>query len=269
MGNRPSRTSGIAQPERGLGSPRAGGFSLIDVLVTMAVMMVLMSLLSPALLSAQESARRVRCASNMRQIGMAIQMYTADHNGRVPPALYGVPPPPPPTDRNRRLPPPPAQPEWSGDTMFARLPAVPEIRAAANGTWDGLGYLYPTYLTHPGALYCPSHRGQHPFLEYTDDWIAQNGLIAANYQYRVPPASLYLSDMDPRTSLVADGMMSKSDYNHKVGNNTLKADLTVSWFSDFNGAVYKSLPDVSPKFSTRQMGRARAWDTLDGFGAKF
>ncbi len=154
--------------------------------------------------------------------------------------------------------------------MFARLPPSSDVRgAAANGAWDGLGYLYPTYLSHPGVLYCPSHHGQHTFLSYTDDWIERSGLIAANYQYRVPPISLYISDMDPRTSLVADGMLSKSDYNHKIGNNTLKADLTVSWFSDSNGSLYRALPETAPPYAPRSNRTRKAWDTLDGSGASF
>jgi prepilin-type N-terminal cleavage/methylation domain-containing protein/prepilin-type processing-associated H-X9-DG protein len=65
-------------------SPHAFGFTLIELLVVIAIIAVLASLLVPAVGSALSRARQIMCVSNLRQIGLAIEMYREDHDGYVP-----------------------------------------------------------------------------------------------------------------------------------------------------------------------------------------
>jgi len=58
------------------------GFTLIEVLTVLAITSMLAAMLLPTFSRARESGRRASCASNMRQIGMAMQMY-ADDNDEV------------------------------------------------------------------------------------------------------------------------------------------------------------------------------------------
>jgi prepilin-type N-terminal cleavage/methylation domain-containing protein len=59
-------------------------FSLIELLVVIAILGLLAALLLPALGSAQARARRVACLSNLRQMGIAWQLYLSDYQDHFP-----------------------------------------------------------------------------------------------------------------------------------------------------------------------------------------
>lgn len=65
-------------------SPKAGAFTLIEVLVVVAIIALLISILIPAFMSARESARLVVCQSNQRNITMAFHNYFRDNKDRPP-----------------------------------------------------------------------------------------------------------------------------------------------------------------------------------------
>lgn len=59
-------------------------FSLVELLVVVAIVALLMALLFPAIQTAREGARRTVCANNLRQVGLAVIRYCDDHRGRFP-----------------------------------------------------------------------------------------------------------------------------------------------------------------------------------------
>ena len=59
-------------------------FTLIELLVVIAIIAILAAMLLPALNSAREKAKEIKCTGNLRQIATAMQMYIDEHNGVIP-----------------------------------------------------------------------------------------------------------------------------------------------------------------------------------------
>ena len=217
---------------------RRGGFSLLELLIVLGVATVLIGLLMPSFSVLRESARRAACASNMRQIAIAMESFSREHYDRLPNSYYAG-------SRNRQ--------PMPQEMMILN-------RGERGDTWDGVGRLYAkNYINAPGAYYCPSHRGDHKIDRYQNRWTrGSNELIYGNYQYRgtlnlasqsPDPIDKYDRDQIRNThpagvALLADGLRTKTDFNHIRGSNLLENDLSVRWYSDTGGRIYSILPDT-------------------------
>lgn len=60
------------------------GFTLIELLVVIAIIAILAAFLFPVFAQARDAARATSCRSNLKQIGLAFEMYRADYEGMMP-----------------------------------------------------------------------------------------------------------------------------------------------------------------------------------------
>jgi prepilin-type N-terminal cleavage/methylation domain-containing protein len=68
--------------------PRACGFTLVELLVVVAVLAILAAMLLPALARGRQRSSQAECLSNLKQLGQALQMYVDDNEDRLPGPLW-------------------------------------------------------------------------------------------------------------------------------------------------------------------------------------
>jgi prepilin-type N-terminal cleavage/methylation domain-containing protein len=113
------------------------GFSLVELLVVVAIIALLVGLLLPALASAKNAGKRAACVSNLRQVGIAIHSYANDYEGKIP---YG----------------PKAPPFTSPASFYPSTGAPTSLISLQNGSPVALGLLLQPYLGEARkVLFCP------------------------------------------------------------------------------------------------------------------
>jgi type II secretory pathway pseudopilin PulG len=222
---------------------RARAFSIFDLLVSIVVISILLAIMLPVLAHATEASRRVACRSNVRQMAIAVAMYAESNEGLIPESEFAA-----------------------GSTPDTFRPEAMNVLNAGKGAgdWEGLGWLFADdYIRAPSMFYCPSHRGAHDFANYEAAWLSSNVAIVGNYHMRALMGPQYLNDLPPRMAIIADGMRTQQDYNHKVGSNVARVDLSVEWVDDSEGLIAQTLPLIESDSDIDSEAIARAWFILE------
>jgi len=225
------------------------------MLIVISIATIVAATLMPAYSQSRRAADRIRCANNIRQVGVAIIGYTEQNNDRLP-ELTPINGP---------------TPRYS-DGMI--------LTSADGSQVDGLGRLLRCapmggFLHDPRLLYCPCHRGDHQYENYEAQinrpWLdSELGTPAfGNYHYRghrdPETGKLIRRVMNARELLAADGMRTRADFNHIRGTNRLWADGHVDWRVDSSGMLLKQIPlgasIVEPVETYRQL-----WKSVESDG---
>lgn len=119
--------------------PRQRGFTLIELMVVIAIIVLLMAILFPVFSTVRRKARETQCISQLSQLASALKSYRRDHG---------------------------------------RFPAAPFYDATAGVYRGGFSDLYPDYIDSTKILICPEDRYVKPFLAQAQEklYCSYNGL---------------------------------------------------------------------------------------------
>ena len=155
----------MKQPNR---LPRRG-YSLLELLVVMSVVVLLTGLLLPTLASVRDAANRVISKSNQRNIGQAISLFADSQKGDLPEsaALRNAP-----LDLGELM------RAWTPDQLES-IRSVSKARSLAQQrALMVLDIFFSiSILQEPSVLYSPGHMGAHGWDEYEQNWFDLNQVM--------------------------------------------------------------------------------------------
>lgn len=132
---------------------RSGGFTLIELMIVIAIIAILAAILVPNFIRARAQGQLTACKSNLKNIGTAMEMYSTDWAGKYPPGGLTA-----------------LEPNY--------LKTIPECPAAGSNTYVmQLGSTAPGNTGYQDYYYVECAGANHTAVDVTGNYPAYNGIV--------------------------------------------------------------------------------------------
>ena len=176
--------------------PRKRGFSLVEVLIAVAIIGILISILVPSVARYRSSADTAKCSQNLRSLVQANLLYAADHSNRLPPLFI------PPAGDNR---------SWASDLAPYLGSDRLTIGASSVYKWDGQEGQAAWKEGARSAFSCPNAAARTRPVPIITPSYARNIRVRdpETFEWEAAPA-LSMATHPARTIFLTDSNVSKS-----------------------------------------------------------
>lgn len=213
------------------------GFTLIELLVVIAIIALLMGILMPALGRARKHARRIVCASNMKQLCTGVSLFANDREGKIPPVVE------------------------SRDGTWSHIQSMNHaarwFRTEGDTYWN-LGLLWKyEYIENGKVFYCMSKQAVFRHEDYSDPEFptaVRGGGMGVRVPYSYNPVCKSLDDRERMVKNMAEfkggktlmlvDVLRPGGVAHINGWNVAKGDLSVRFVVD--ETILEAMEDKDP-----------------------
>jgi prepilin-type N-terminal cleavage/methylation domain-containing protein len=204
------------------GTSCRAGFTLLELLVVIAVMAILLAILFPSFRKAREDARRTVCLAHLKHIGLGLVSYANSHRDVGPRVTSPMGPP---------TPPPAAY-------------TAPRILLSRPGQLANLGLLWSQSVSDPALFSCPSQKRFYfnsDLAKLRDDWVAGSYAYAVHVPAEQSPKLANLRHLamvsDDFTAVYGEQGIGK--HSHKTAYNVLYIDGSAARYPDPDESIWK------------------------------
>ncbi len=220
------------------------GFTLVELLVVIAIIGILIGLLLPAVQAAREAARRIQCANNLKQMGLAA-IHHADTFGTFPSGCQtskGL------ANNHRFL--------WSGQILSFLEQSALRNSVDPNQAWD----LFPANIdamkTTMGMFRCPSANAPATYSQFIADRIPSTYLACASGTVRTEtgPGKL-IGDLNQDGSLYTNSQSRHRDFADGLSNTVMIAESL--FLAGVSGPDFDGVPQIIDHWSIGSPGMGK------------